>query len=120
MTPDSVALVTGAASGIGRAIALRYAREGFRVVVSDVDEAGGQETAQQIEEGGGGALFVSADVSDPAAVDATFGATIGEFGGLDVLVCAAGILGPNWDARKVERKKVGLHKARKAPQYSKR
>ena len=46
MTPDSVALVTGAASGIGRAIALRYAREGFRVVVSDVDEAGGQETAQ--------------------------------------------------------------------------
>ena len=93
MTPDSVALVTGAASGIGRAIALRYAREGFRVVVSDVDEAGGQETAQQIEEGGGEALFVPADVSDPAACEAVVAEAVRAFGRLDVACNNAGIGG---------------------------
>ncbi len=93
MTRDSVALVTGAASGIGRAIALRYARDGFRVVVSDVDEAGGREAVQKIEEGGGGALFVSADVSDPAACEALVAETVRAFGRLDVACNNAGIGG---------------------------
>ena len=93
MTPDSAALVTGAASGIGRAIALRYTRDGFRVVVSDVDEAGGQETVQQIEEGGGEALFVPADVSDPAACEALVAEAVRAFGRLDVACNNAGIGG---------------------------
>ena len=93
MTRDPVALVTGAASGIGRAIALRYARDGFRVVVSDVDEAGGQETVQQIEEGGGEALFVPADVSDPAACEALVAEAVRAFGQLDVACNNAGIGG---------------------------
>ena len=93
MTPDSAALVTGAASGIGRAIAIRYARDGFHVVVSDVDQAGGQETVQQIEEGGGEAHFVLADVSDPAACEALVAEAVRAFGRLDVACNNAGIGG---------------------------
>ena len=93
MTRNPVALVTGAASGIGRAIALRYARDGFRVVVSDVDKAVGQETVQQIEEGGGEALFVPADVSDPAACEAVVAEAVRAFGRLDVACNNAGIGG---------------------------
>ena len=93
MSPNPAALVTGAASGIGRAIALRYARDGFRVVVSDVDEAGGQGTVQQIEEGGGEALFVPADVSDPAACEALVAEAVRAFGRLDVACNNAGIGG---------------------------
>jgi NAD(P)-dependent dehydrogenase (short-subunit alcohol dehydrogenase family) len=93
MTRDPAALVTGAASGIGRAIALRYARDGFRVVVSDVDEAGGQETVNQIEGGGGEALFVPTDVSDPAACEALVAEAVRAFGRLDVACNNAGIGG---------------------------
>lgn len=93
MARNSVALVTGAASGIGRAIARRYAHDGLRVVVSDTDEAGGQETVQQIEEGGGEARFLPADVSDPAACEALVADTVRAFGRLDVACNNAGIAG---------------------------
>ena len=91
MTRNPVVLVTGAASGIGRAIALRYASDGFRVVVSDVDEAGGQETVRQIEEGGHETLFVLADESDPAACEALVAETVRAFGRLDVACNNAGV-----------------------------
>jgi NAD(P)-dependent dehydrogenase (short-subunit alcohol dehydrogenase family) len=55
---DKVALVTGAGSGIGKAVALAYAREGAAVVVSDIDEKGGQETVSEIKQAGGNALFL--------------------------------------------------------------
>ena len=104
---DPVALVTGAASGIGRAIALRYAADGARVVVSDVDEEGGAETVRRIEADGGTALFVTADVSDAQACADLVRQSVEAYGRLDVACNNAGIGGDqkpvadypveNWD-----------------------
>ena len=90
---EAVALVTGAASGIGRAIAQRYAEVGARVAVSDVDEEGGQETVRLIEEGGGAATLVRADVSDPEACEALVRRTVEAYGRLDIACNNAGIGG---------------------------
>jgi NAD(P)-dependent dehydrogenase (short-subunit alcohol dehydrogenase family) len=90
---EAVALVTGAASGIGRAVALRYARDGARVVVSDVDAEGGHETVGLIEEEGGAATFVAADVSDPEACEALVRRAVAAYGRLDVACNNAGISG---------------------------
>ena len=88
-----VALITGAASGIGRATALLLASKGAAVVVADLQEAGGHETVQLIEEAGGRAAFVRADVTDGEGVDAMVRATVETFGGLDILHANAGHAG---------------------------
>jgi NAD(P)-dependent dehydrogenase (short-subunit alcohol dehydrogenase family) len=88
-----VALVTGAGSGIGRASALAFSREGARVVVADVDAAGGEETAALIKRAGGEALFVQSDVSRDAAVAALIERAVSAFGRLDYAHNNAGILG---------------------------
>ena len=67
MLKNKVALVTGAASGIGRAVALVWAREGARVLVSDTQLAGGEETVELVRARGGDALFVLADVAELVA-----------------------------------------------------
>lgn len=79
---DKVGIVTGAGSGIGRATALAFAREGARVTVADRDPAGGQETVRLVAEAGGEALFVEVDVADEAAVARMVEATVERFGGL--------------------------------------
>lgn len=88
-----VALVTGAASGIGRSTAQLYARDGAKVVVSDIDEAGGQETVRLIEDAGGEALFVKTDVSNPADCQAMVRQAVERFGRLDYACNNAGIGG---------------------------
>jgi NAD(P)-dependent dehydrogenase (short-subunit alcohol dehydrogenase family) len=101
------ALVTGGASGIGRAAALAFAREGAKVVVSDVVVAGGEETVALIKAAGGEAFFVKADVAKPAEVEALIASVVAAYGRLDCALNNAGIEGvmastvdcteENWD-----------------------
>lgn len=90
---NKVALVTGAASGIGRATALAFAREGARVVVSDMDVEGGNETVEQIVALNGDAIFVRTDVSVSAEVQHLMQQTIARYGRLDYACNNAGIGG---------------------------
>jgi NAD(P)-dependent dehydrogenase (short-subunit alcohol dehydrogenase family) len=85
-----VALVTGAGAGIGRAIALRLAREGAAVVVADMNEGAGQESVRRIKADAGSAAFVFADVAAEADVQRMIAFAEQHFGGLDVLVNNAG------------------------------
>ena len=85
-----VALVTGGASGIGRATALAFAREGARVVVADLVSAGGKETVGLIKKTGGEAVFVKCDVSKVANVKAMIKKTVGAYGRLDCAFNNAG------------------------------
>jgi len=87
-----VAIVTGAASGIGRASAQRFAAEGAKVVVADVDATWGAQTVASITEAGGEAIFSSTDVSDPAQVEAMVELAISTYGRLDLAHNNAGII----------------------------
>ena len=86
-----VAIVTGAAHGIGKAIAERYGKEGATVIVSDINSEGAEAVAAGIREAGGQAVAVVTDVSDKAAVDRLFDETLEQFGTVDVLVNNAGL-----------------------------
>ena len=86
-----VALVTGAANGIGRATAQAFASEGLKVVVSDVDVTGGEQTVDLIRQAGGEALFVRCDVSRDAEVQALMTSVIEAYGRLDYAFNNAGI-----------------------------
>jgi NAD(P)-dependent dehydrogenase (short-subunit alcohol dehydrogenase family) len=87
-----VALVTGAASGISRAVAIRFAQEGAAVMAADTSEAGGMETVEQIRAAGCNAQFAKLDVSKPEEVTRVVRRTLEEFGDLDILFNGAGIL----------------------------
>ena len=88
-----VALITGAASGIGRCTAIRFAEEGAKVALADVSEEEGANVAREIEKAGGDAFFLHCDVSDPESVRKAFEATAERFGRLDVVMANAGING---------------------------
>ena len=87
-----IAIVTGAAQGIGRACAERLARDGAKVVLSDINPTVGQATADGIVKSGGIASFVKADVSQPSDVASLLSATITKHGRIDILVNNAGII----------------------------
>jgi 3-oxoacyl-[acyl-carrier protein] reductase len=91
---DQVAIVTGAARGIGAAIAERLAKDGATVAIADVDEEGAAGEAECIGETGGRAFAVRVDVSDPASTQAMVEAVVEREGRLDILVNNAGINGP--------------------------
>src|SRR4051794_16430832 len=85
------ALITGAASGIGKDIALTFAREGAKVVIADLNKEAADATAAQIRDSGGQAIGVAMDVTDEKAVNAGAAAALAAFGGIDVLISNAGI-----------------------------
>jgi NAD(P)-dependent dehydrogenase (short-subunit alcohol dehydrogenase family) len=89
-----VALVTGAAMGIGRSAAQVFAREGAAVVVADIDVDGGYETVAMVEEAGGRAAFVHTDVSVQSEVEAMVAFAVDTFGGLDCAHNNAGVAAP--------------------------
>ncbi len=88
-----VALITGAAAGIGRATAIAFAREGARLIVSDLDEAGGVETVAAIRKSGGEARFLACDVSKPDQVRHLISETVSAYGRIDHAFNNAGIEG---------------------------
>ena len=94
---EKVVLVTGAASGIGRAAAELFAGEGAKVVVADIDRPGADATVELIRAEGGDAMAVTVDVADATSVAAMVAATVDAYGGLDVALNNAGIVGAGVD-----------------------
>ena len=89
---NKVALLTGGASGIGRSTAILFAREGAKVMVSDLNAAGAEATVEEIRSSGGDATVVTGDVSDSADARHMVGATVETYGGLDIVFNSAGII----------------------------
>lgn len=104
---NKIVLVTGAASGIGQITAISFAKEGAKVVVSDINEKGGHETVEQIVKNGGEAIFIKTNVAKYPEVEQLINQIIEKFGQLDIAINNAGIAGDisstvettlkNWD-----------------------
>ena len=88
---DKICIVTGAASGIGKEIALTYGRAGGKVVIADLNKAAAQSVADDIIAAGGTAMAVAMDVTDEAQVNSAVAEVVAAYGGVDVLVSNAGI-----------------------------
>ncbi|WP_308635034.1 SDR family NAD(P)-dependent oxidoreductase [Paenibacillus silvisoli] len=90
---NKVILITGSGSGIGKSTALLFAREGAKLIINDLSEQHGTETVREIQEAGGEAVFIRADVTNPAEVSAMVDQIIAKYGVIDVLFNNAGISG---------------------------
>ncbi|MFN8491290.1 MAG: L-iditol 2-dehydrogenase [Caldilineaceae bacterium] len=88
---NKIAIVTGGAQGMGRAIGLRYAREGAQVVVADLKIDGAQQVVEEIKQAGGQGLAVAVDVRNQTQVQQLVDTTVAQFGGVDILVNNAGV-----------------------------
>jgi len=89
---DKVAVITGAGSGIGRTSARLFAGEGAKVIIADIDDAGGKETLAMIKADGGEALFIFTDVTDASSTANIIRETVTAFGKIDILFNNAGIM----------------------------
>src|ERR687893_2988051 len=89
---NKTVVITGAGSGIGRTTALAFAREGGSVVIGDINETDGAETARQILDSGGYATAVSCDVREPQDVETLIARAVNDFDGIDVLYNNAGVV----------------------------
>src|SRR5215469_17082365 len=98
------ALITGAASGIGRASALRFAQEGANVCVADRQAAQAEETASAVRKLGRRSLALEVDVSNPSRVQTMVERAARELGGIDIVLAAAGVSAANYGEGKVESK----------------
>jgi NAD(P)-dependent dehydrogenase (short-subunit alcohol dehydrogenase family) len=94
---DKAALITGAGSGIGRAIALEFAREGASLLLAELDEESGNAVAEAVVAAGGVARFQRCDVAREADVKQAIEAAVGAFGKLDIMVNNAGVAQKDWD-----------------------
>ncbi|MFQ5998561.1 MAG: SDR family NAD(P)-dependent oxidoreductase, partial [Candidatus Bathyarchaeia archaeon] len=90
---DKVAIITGSASGIGRASALLFAKEGARVILADINQSGGDETVKEVRENGGEASFVKADVTKHDQARTIIKSTSDNYQSLNILFNNAGIEG---------------------------
>lgn len=91
---DKAAVITGAGTGIGRACALRFAREGARLILADLRDDAGKSLQVEIEEAGGTALFVRTDVASRAENERAIDACVERYGAIDILFCNAGVTLP--------------------------
>lgn len=91
---NKVAIITGAGSGIGKAAAELFAKEGAKVVISDINETNGNSAVEEIKKNGGNAFYIKADSSKPEDNEALVKQTIEKYGTLDIAVNNAGIGGP--------------------------
>ncbi|MCP4728268.1 MAG: SDR family NAD(P)-dependent oxidoreductase, partial [bacterium] len=89
---DKTALITGGASGIGRATAVMFAEEGANVAVVDIDQAGGEETTKYIRDNGGSAIFIKTNIGISDDCSTAVSKTVSEFGSVDILFNNAGII----------------------------
>jgi len=99
---DKVILITGGASGIGEATAIKFASEGIKVVISDVQDEKGKDVVQRIKQKGGDAIFVRADVSKEEDVRALIKKTVSQYGRLDYAFNNAGIEGEQASTHQAE------------------
>jgi NAD(P)-dependent dehydrogenase (short-subunit alcohol dehydrogenase family) len=98
-----VALITGGASGIGKGACLRFAQEGAKIVIADIDRDGGEHTAAEIKREGGDAVFILTDTGSAADNDAMAQKAIDEYGRLDILIAAAGVSHAGYGSSRGER-----------------
>jgi NAD(P)-dependent dehydrogenase (short-subunit alcohol dehydrogenase family) len=90
---DKVAIITGGGGGIGKAVCLRFVREGAKLAIVDMDEDAAKEAARLVEGEGGTALVIVTDVTDSDAVDAMVAETLDKFGTVDILINTVGTFG---------------------------
>jgi 3-oxoacyl-[acyl-carrier protein] reductase len=98
---NRVAIITGGAVGMGRAMAHKFAEEGCSIVISDISESLGKKTADEVSKIGGEAIFVRCDVTNNSQVQDMVNTAIRKFGKIDILVNNAGALGTTWSLEEV-------------------
>jgi NAD(P)-dependent dehydrogenase (short-subunit alcohol dehydrogenase family) len=96
-----VAVITGGAVGMGRAIALKFAEEGGSIVIADISESMGKKTADEVLKKGREAIYVPCDVTNNSQVQAMVDAAVNKFGKIDILINSAGALGTMWSLEDV-------------------